>query len=161
MTLPVLDEATRRFMQGRVSIIVSTADAGRRSNLVRAIGCRVDADEVCLFLTVPQSAQVLSDIRAGSAVAVVFSEPHSHRTVQIKSRGATIGTPEPGDDALLERYACGFELELALVGLGPAFARTIIRRDGGGVVTLRLQVEAAFQQTPGPQAGQPLHGGGA
>ena len=155
----ILDEDTRRFMRGQVSVIVSAADARLNSSLVRALGCRVEQDDVRVFLAAEQSARLLDDLRSGSSVAVVFSQPSTHRTVQLKSRDLRLGRLQAGDEAIIEGYRQGFVAELQSIGLPAALAETLLWPGEAPVVALDFRVAEAFLQTPGPNAGQPLKAG--
>ncbi len=155
----ILDEDTRRFMRGQVSVIVSAADARLNSSLVRALGCRIEQDDVSVFLAAEQSARVLDDLRSGSGVAVVFSQPSTHRTVQLKSRDLRLGRLQAGDEAIIAAYRRGFVAELQGIGLPAALAETLLWPGEAPIVTLDFRVTEAFLQTPGPNAGQPLQAG--
>ena len=152
----ILDEDTRRFMRGQVSIIAAAADAKLNGSLVRALGCRVEQDDVSLFLAADQSARLLDDLRSGSGVAVVFTQPSTHRAVQLKSRDLRLGRLEAGDQAIIDAYRRGFVAELELIGLAAELAETILWPGAAPIVTLHFRVAEAFLQTPGPNAGQPL-----
>lgn len=145
----------------RVSIIVGSRDAALRPHLMRALGCSLSADRRQLTVLInPQSArQVLADIAANGRIAVVCSEPTTHRTLQLKGDDAQV--LECGDDgeALAERHLNRFIDELADIGLAAEVARTLLTREGG-LVALRFTVREAYEQTPGPQAGAALHAPG-
>ena len=70
-----------------VSAIVSTCDAHLRPSIMRAMGSSItpDGGSVTVFLSRRQSCQLLLDLAATGRVAVVFSEPLSHQTVQVKA----------------------------------------------------------------------------
>jgi hypothetical protein len=81
-----IDDGLLALMHGRVSILVASRDADHRPHVMRAIGCRVrnDRRRVTVMLCSRTSAPVLADLRANGAIAVVFSEPSTHRSVQLK-----------------------------------------------------------------------------
>jgi len=146
----------------RVSIIVGSRDAALRPHLMRALGCRLSADRrvLTVWINPRPAAQVLADLRANGRIAVVCSEPTTHRTLQLKGDDAQV--LECGDDgeALVERHLQRFTDELADIGLPAEVARTLLRRDDG-LVALRFTVRQAYDQTPGPQAGAALHAAAA
>ena len=80
-----------------VSANVATRDAAHRPHLTRAVGFRLSADRrrVTVFLPAAASACVLDDLRANGQIAVVFSEPATDRTVQLKGsvRASSRWTP--------------------------------------------------------------------
>ncbi len=141
----------------RVSIIVGSRDARLRPHLMRAMGCRLSAGRRRATLLLPQSGggQVLDDLRDNGCIAVVFSEPTSNRTLQLKGRDATVAPCGPDDAALAERYLQGFIVEIGQLGFAAEVARTIFSRHDT-LLAVHFTIAEAFEQTPGPAAGQPL-----
>lgn len=160
--LPLLGPAQVALIGRRVSIIVGSRDAAQRPHVMRAVGARLAADLRSVEVLMPQDsgAQVLDDVRANGQVAVVFSEPHSHLTVQLKGRDAVVRPAVESDRALAQDYHRGFAAEIAQLGFEDEVARTILHH-GGELAVIRFTIEAAFEQTPGAAAGQPLAAGGA
>jgi len=155
---PVLDEGTVAFLQGAVSISVASRGAGGLPVLVRCSGCRVapGRGRVTLYLSRSKSASVIEAIGATGAVAAVFSLPSSHRTVQLKGADAEIGAPAAGDREMVERYIEAFAREIEPGGYSAAMAGALLWIDPDDLATLSFTPSAAFSQTPGPGAGEPL-----
>ena len=145
------------LMARRVSVIVGSRDASNRPHVMRAVGCRLSADRLRVTVLMPQTSgrAVLDDLRNNGQIAVVFSEPTSHLTLQLKGHDATVAPCEAGDAALAEAYLHGFVEELGQIGLPAAVAHTMLR-PGDTLVAVHLSVAAALEQTPGPAAGEPL-----
>jgi hypothetical protein len=146
-----------------VSVNVASRDAALRPSLMRAVGSSV-ADggrSITVFVSRRQSRQLVQDIAATGHVAVVFSEPSTHRTVQIKATRATLRNAVPADEAVLARYLASMEHELRLIGLPPEIPRTMLAHRVDDVVAVTFEPELAFDQTPGPRAGTRLKGAGA
>ncbi|HET7527824.1 MAG TPA: pyridoxamine 5'-phosphate oxidase family protein [Burkholderiaceae bacterium] len=141
----------------RVSIMVGSRDATLRPHLMRAVGCRLSVDWRRATLLVPQGGgrEVLDDLRENGRIAVVFSEPSSNRTVQLKGHDATVTTCGPDDAALAERYVQGFVAEIGKLGFGEDLASTILCRDDA-LLAVHFTIAEAFEQTPGPAAGEPV-----
>lgn len=141
-----------------VSISVGSRNAGHLPNLTRGIGCRISDDRtrVSVFVIAEQSRELLDDIRANRHVAVVFSEPHSHRTVQLKGGDALIESLAAGDRQIIARYRDAFTAELGALGYSGLFVQTLIDSSAGELVAVSFTPNAAFSQTPGPKAGAPL-----
>jgi hypothetical protein len=99
---------------------------------------------------------VLQDIAATGHVAVVFSEPASHRAVQLKSSRATLREAGPEDQPVLEAYLRAMEHAIQQVGFAPTVTRAMLAHRLEDVVAVRFTPEQAFDQTPGPRAGTPL-----
>jgi hypothetical protein len=146
------------MMARGVSVIVASRDAALRPSLMRAVGSRVEAggSDITVYLSRPQSRQVLQDIAATGQVAVVFSEPSTHRSVQVKASRVEMRNAEAGDAPVLERYLRSMEHEVQQVGFPPPLTRAMLAHRLEDVVALRFAPEQAFEQTPGPRAGVPL-----
>jgi hypothetical protein len=157
-TDPVLDEAHADFIQHHVSMTVASCSAALAPSLVRAFGCRLSADRRCLtvFLALPLSQPVLADLRAGAGIAVVFTRPSTHETLQLKGTGAEIAALADGDRAIMRAYGTSFREELRRLGYPQIFTDAMTAPIEAGAVGVSFVPAAAFVQTPGPAAGQPL-----
>lgn len=155
---PLLDPARADFLTHHVSILAGSCSAGGVPSVVRAYGCRVAPDRrsVTVFLAVAQAAAVLEDLRAGRAIAVVFSRPTTHGTLQLKGTRAQIAPLAPGDRELMRAYGRSFGEEVGAVGFPEPFQRAIMAGTEEDAVAVSFTPTAAFEQTPGPAAGQPL-----
>ena len=145
------------LMARHVSVIVGTRDARQRPHVMRAVGCRLSTDRRRVMVLMPQTSgrAVLDDLRDNGQIAVVFSEPTSHLTLQLKGHDATVTPCEAGDAALAEAYLHGFVEEIGQLGLAAEVVHTMLRH-GDTLVAVHFTVAAAFEQTPGPAAGEPL-----
>lgn len=141
-----------------VSCIVSSCGRNLRPSIMRAVGSTItpDGSEITVYVSRRQSQQLLQDIADTGHIAVVFSQPASHRTVQFKSRRASIRPADASDEPVLQRYLSSMEHEILQVGLRPDFTRAMLARRTGDLVAIRFQPAQAFDQTPGPRAGAPL-----
>lgn len=153
-----IDDAVAAFLAGRRSIIVASRDAANRPSLMRAVGVRLSAarDEVTVLLARSQSVQLLADLAAGGAIAVVFSEPSTHRTLQLKGCDVRIEAPTADDLALQAPYADNLAAELANVGIEERLARALIAADADDLAAVRFAPLEIYDQTPGPKAGAAL-----
>lgn len=146
-------------MMGRgVSVIVSSSDMTGRPSIMRAVGSEVSGNgqSITVFVSRRQSRQLILDITATRRIAVVFSRPSTHRTVQLKSSGATIRSAAPSDQPALARYLASMEHEIGLVGYGPHMTRAMLAHQLDDLVAISFEPAAAFDQTPGPKAGAAL-----
>tara|TARA_R110001599_G_scaffold309251_2_gene516209 strand:- start:334 stop:855 length:522 start_codon:yes stop_codon:yes gene_type:complete len=141
-----------------VSVIVGACGLDLRPSLMRAMGSAVDADghTVTVYLSRSQSRELLQDIASTGRLAVVFTQPHSHRAVQLKAGHARIRSADVSDAPALARYVASMEEELALIGFGTDFTRTLFSQPLEDMVAVSFEPEEAFDQTPGPKAGAPL-----
>jgi hypothetical protein len=155
---PVLDKPHAAFLGGPVAINVASCDAKRMPSVARGYGCRVSSDRrrITVFLAVPQAGPLLRDLRAGRPVAVVFTRPKTHQTIQLKGTDAKIAPLGRGDRAIMARYAEAFAAELGAIGFKDQFSAAITSGASEEAVGVTFVPSAAFVQTPGPTAGQPL-----
>jgi hypothetical protein len=148
------------MMTRGVSVIVGSRDARMQPSLMRAVGSKVepDGDEITVYLVRAQSRQLIQDIAATGHLAVVFCEPASHRTVQVKASRAQLRQATPEDAPVLARYLESMEHEIQCVGYPPEMTRAMLAHQLDDVVAVSLRPEQAFDQTPGPKAGCALGG---
>lgn len=153
----VIDAEHARFLQGAVSIIVASRNASNQPELVRAHGCRVSRDrrQLRLFVDAAQAGELLADLHGNGLVAVVFTEPSSHRSLQVKGEGARIVRLRVDEPARVEAYRAAMVGELGRIGISEALTRALLFT-GGEEVALQFAPMQAFVQTPGPDAGRPL-----
>jgi len=155
----LLSAAHIALVEQGVSAIVASRDAALRPSVMRAVGARIspDGQHVTVYLRPSQSHQLLADIAATGHVAVVFSDPPSHRTLQVKATAATLRPAGPQDDAGLRRYLAAMQRAVGQVGYGPDYVAAMLAAPPHDVVAVEFKPESAFDQTPGPHAGAPLH----
>jgi hypothetical protein len=143
------------MMARGISVIVGSRDAALRPSIMRAVGSRVEADgrDITVYLSRPQSRQLVQDIAATGHIAVVFSEPSTHRTLQLKASRAQMREADATDTPVLERYLRSMEQEIQKIGFAPPLTRAMLAHRLEDVVAVRFTPEQAFDQTPGPRAG--------
>jgi hypothetical protein len=146
------------LMRRRVSVIVGSRDAEQRPHLMRAMGCRLSDDlrEVTVFLSASSSRQLLADLRANGLIAVVFAEPSSNLALQLKGRDAAVRPVAPEDHALVQTYVRRFADEIGQLGFAEHVAHTMFTHTPEELVAVHFTPESAFEQTPGPKAGEAL-----
>lgn len=154
----ILDEARAQFIQGTVSLTVASRDARMMPSVSKAIGCRVSSarDEVTILLPITDAGALLEHIRSTGALALVVSEPVSHEALQIKADDAREVDVRPGDAALASSYLASFAALVDRLGYPAAFVQQIRGWDVGSLAAVAFTPNAAFLQTPGPRAGEPL-----
>jgi len=147
---------------GGVGINAASARPGALPSMVRATGCRLSADRrvVTLLVASTPGAALLDDVRRAGRIAVVFSLPSTHRTLQLKGADAHIVPVEADDVAAVTRYVDAFVAELVPFGYPEPLIRTFLACDVEDLAAVRFTVTDAYLQTPGPHAGEPLAEGG-
>jgi hypothetical protein len=146
------------FIQGGVSISVAGRDDRLVPSLSKAVGCRVSEGgrEVTILLFADLAEAVARDITHTRRIAVVFSQPSTNRTVQIKGRDATPASAGPADLALVRRYLAIWGADLARLGWDQRYVEAVAWRDPAQLIAVRFTPEGAFHQTPGPGAGKAM-----
>lgn len=143
------------FIQKGISISVASRDRRLVPSLSRALACvqSEDSTQLRLVLVASQSQDLLRDINAGSAVAVGFTEPSTHRTLQIKGRDARVEPLSNLDREALARSKKAFGHEIGQLGFDDAFNQRFFHAEPHDLVVIAFTPEVVYQQTPGPGAG--------
>jgi hypothetical protein len=154
----LLDADTTAFVQSGVSVTVASCSAAQVPSLAKALACIVSDDRrrISVVLMRHKAEALLADLHDTGALALVCSAPSSHRTLQLKGRFECV---EPAGAAQIEhtlRCLHAFSAELVGLGLSPAFVATFSGFRADDACVIRFRPQAAFIQTPGPQAGKPL-----
>jgi hypothetical protein len=157
-TDPIIDPATAEFLGKGVGMLVAACDGQLMPIAARACGCRVSPDRrtVTVFISAAQAGRMVDILGANGMIAVTFSLPESHRTIQLKGSDAAVGVLQEGDIDIVEAYRDAFIAQLAALGYDPAKTRRMVTRPTQELITISFTPNAAFTQTPGPRAGEPL-----
>lgn len=156
--VPCLDAELAAFVQGGVSIVAASRVDKRSPVIARAVGCRVSPNrrQITLLVASSQAAAFLEGIRSTRAIAAVFSQPSTHRTIQFKGTDAALAPPQEGDRDLIAAYTRAFCEELAPLGYHPEQIRAVLSCEADDYVAVTFSISTAYSQTPGPRAGEPL-----
>ena len=154
---PLLDAEHADFIQGGVSVVVATRNSDSVPDVVRGCGCRVSKDRrrVTVLVEPARAGSVLDNVAANGMIAVVFSRPSTHRTIQLKGTDARLARVTAADRAVAARHLDAWVEELTAMGYRPDFARAV-RGQADGMAAITFTPSSAFQQTPGPGAGERL-----
>lgn len=144
------------FCESGISIVVGTRRADGWPVPVHGRGARVDGRTVRVLVQRRESGGALDALAAGAGVAVTFSRPADHRSIQLKARGAEVRAVEAADVSAVERQLADYRDALAAIGYLPAFLATFTAHDPADLAAIVFRPEEAFVQTPGPGAGSAL-----
>lgn len=158
MAEPLLDENNAAFIQTGISIVAASRDDALMPSIGRAAGCRVSSDRraISIFLPQSQAAQLVADLRKCGRIAVVFSRPSTHRTLQLKADDARVRPATRDETAIVARYVDAFAREIELLGQTAEQASAMFQAREDDFVAIDFTPIAAFEQTPGPKAGSPI-----
>ena len=159
---PLLDAERCAFLCGPVAINLASRSAALVPSIARGYGCRVSRDgrRVDVFLVTARAQALLDDLRAGGPIAVVFTRPLTHETVQLKASGARIVPVRRADRNIMREYDAAFFAEIVGLGFDGNFTRRLASGAAEDAVAVTFEPSAAFEQTPGPRAGQRLAAAG-
>ncbi|QCG95210.1 hypothetical protein E6C67_15050 [Azospirillum sp. TSA2s] len=151
-----LDETVRHFLDRSLSVNVATSDRDGRPLVARAVAARVSpgGERLTVLIDGRANAALVAAVAETGRLAVVFTEPSTHRSIQIKDDAATVAALTVEEAALPGPYIDGFIAELAGMGFTEAFVRAVMEFDPSDLVALHLDPAAVFDQTPGPKAGE-------
>lgn len=146
------------FIEGGVSIVLASRDASFEPSLARASGCRVDAANrrVRIFCSQRAGAQLIEDLRQGAPLAVTFSKPSTHRSLQLKAAHAELTPLAQADWDAIEISCDAFASDAASHGHSRRFVTTVLGLDPEDAIAIDFAPEEAFNQTPGSNAGEVL-----
>lgn len=155
-----LDAETAEFIAGVNSMSIASRNARLLPAVGKALGCIVGGDRRVLTVLIDgeQSAQIAADIAAGSPVAVVFSLPATHRTVQIKGLQATVLPASPTQHVRARLHIDAIVEHLVPLGYDETALRMFFSFDPDRLLAVRFAPTAVFAQTPGPRAGERIAG---
>ncbi|OHV83223.1 hypothetical protein [Mesorhizobium sp. ORS 3428] len=153
----VLTPDLEAFCQSGVSIVVAACRPAEAPVAGLGCGCRMRPDgRMRLLLPRPGNEELLAMLERGAGIAVTFTQPFTHRSIQVKGSQAVVTTMNGEDGREAARQSQGLRRELVVVGYPPAFAEAYCRVDPEIVVAVDISLDAAFVQTPGPGAGAEL-----
>lgn len=154
-----IDDELRALLEDGVATVVGTRDADLVPEVARGWGLRVLPDGTTLELCVglPSGRRTLDNLADNGMLAVTCVRPSDYRQVQLKGRGSEAGAPNAEERLWVARHQAAFQRQVVDVGIAAGICHRFWSHDDpGAMIKLRLLVEEAFDQTPGPEAGRPL-----
>lgn len=135
------------------SLVVGSVDADAVPDASRGWGAwALDGGRRIRILLPATDERTIENLRGGGRLAVNASDVRTLKSVQVKGRTRLVEQPTPADIELCRRYV-------------EEFFRTVHEADGtpvellaamapASVIAVEVDVEAVFDQTPGPTAGR-------
>lgn len=150
----IIDDGLRELVESPVSVSVGTV-AGDRPELISGSGPRVGTDRtsISVFLDRARSGPTVENLQENGQIAVTIAAPVSYRSVQFKGRLRGIHEVDERDRAWVQARREMFVTAIALVGDPVQGARNLWMDD---LIRIEFEVDDAFDQTPGPNAGRRL-----
>jgi hypothetical protein len=153
----VLTAELAEFCQSGVSVVMATCGADGRPVVGRGLACRIDrSGNARVLLRAASNAAFLGALGDGAGLAVTFTQPSTHRSIQLKAGGAILSTVDASDGAAVAVQTTGLRAELVDDGYSEAFAAAYCGYEPDELAAVDFVPESAFVQTPGPNAGSAL-----
>jgi hypothetical protein len=154
-TLP--PEWIAHFASG-VSHRIGSVSAGGRPAICRGLAAQCDPQgQVGVFATRTTSAAVLDAVAETGWVSLVMAGPQTHRTLHLKGRDARVEAAGNAFDALVAARRDAFAAQIAPYGFTPdQVLKSWYHFDPGDLFVIRFSIVGAWDQTPGPGAGNPI-----
>lgn len=146
------------FIEGNVTIYAAATGADLSPQVARAAGCRVDVKHhrVTIFLSAARASALIAAVRAHRTLAVVFAQPGTHQAIQLKTQDAQIVNLQRDDSVLIANYRERMIAHISPIGFAPEMLRAFFGTPLSDAIALQFTPCAAFDQTPGPNAGAAL-----
>jgi hypothetical protein len=140
------------LLEDGVGLLIGTSDAKCVPRAGRAWGVRMDGKLLRVVISA-DDPNLIANLDQGS-VAVTGADVRRLRSAQLKGRVVEVVEPDDADLAAADEHTAAF-LTAILETDGTAYeltSRMLPRR----TLTVVVEVEEGFDQTPGPAAGTPI-----
>jgi hypothetical protein len=153
----VLTPELAQFCQSGVSVVLGARNVDGHPIAGLALACGVNASGVVrVLLREPANDGLLQALDAGAGIAATFSEPRTHRSIQLKAGSARKVQVTEDDLASVARQCATLKRELEFAGYSAELTTYYCAYRAEEIVAVEFVPEEAFVQTPGPGAGSAL-----
>jgi hypothetical protein len=151
----MIDEQLATLLHDGVGIHIGTRNERLEPNGTRAIAARVDegGKHLVVYLSEVAARRILPDLLSNGLAAVVFARPRDDRACQVKGTYVSHRPVKERERVKALAQWNAFLESLEYIGIPARAAATWVHVAD---IAICLEVTAVFEQTPGPQAGQPL-----
>jgi hypothetical protein len=151
----VLPATTATFLESGLTLFVGTRSSDLRPECAFAIALRVEPcrRRLTVFLPDRAAARAIENLRANGAAAVTATRPLDLRTLQVKGRAVRVAAAADVDRPFVLAYREALAAQLEAVGHPRSVTARLVAWPCAAV---EVEVEALFDQTPGPRAGAVL-----
>ncbi len=149
------DERVRRYLGAGMHMAVGTVDAAGEPCVCDAVALEVHPSGagVTVYLPVAIAAETVANLATNGRVAVVSTYPPDHGTVQLKGQSRAVRLAGEEQRAFVTESLQQLAGVLDQMGLPRAITLSVQHWPAFAV---DVDVEAVFDQTPGPRAGELL-----
>ena len=151
----MLNPEVAGFLQDGQDIRVATCSARLGPVGHRVVAAVVDPDgrHVTAFVPAGSAPAVLENLQGNPNVAMSFGRPSDDRTCQVKGRFIASRPATEDERAVIEGQLMGLGQQLGMLAIP---MEVFSGWPHWPAVAFRVEVNAVFDQTPGPGAGAPL-----
>jgi len=151
----MLNPEVAAFLEGGQDIRVAICNARLGPVGYRAVAAVVDSDRTHVTAFVPEAsaAALLENLESNPHVAMSFGRPSDDRACQVKGRLIGSRPATDGERGLIEGQLGALGLQLGMLAIPE---ETFSGWPYWPAVAFTIEVNAVFNQTPGPGAGAPL-----
>jgi hypothetical protein len=139
-------------------IRVAACTADGRPEVARGLAAQqLDDGRIELLLPFDAASRVLDAIASTGQVAVTLGVPLTHRSLHLKGRDAVVEPSGPQHTQVLEHGREAFFAQVLPLGFTREQMMTLwFSIEPHELACVRFSVSGAWDQTPGPGAGQPV-----
>jgi hypothetical protein len=141
-----------------LSMIAASRGPDNIASVARSLGCRfsADASKMTLLFCPAEAEELLQQIARDRRIAVIFSLPSTHESLQLKATDALATEPLESDRDIVHAYRQAFVEEVEKLGFSRPAIETMLACDCEDLAAVTFTPSAAFSQTPGPNAGHAI-----
>ncbi len=152
-----LSASILRYFEHGLSLHIGAGNLAGEPQLCRAIAFRLEPDHrISVLLPAPAANGLVQAILERPFVAMVCCQPSTHQALQIKGRDAVIRPACVDDWRTRADFKQRFIDEIEPYGFGEDFASAWLDVPPEHWRALTFTPTGAWNQTPGPGAGQPV-----
>lgn len=148
-------ERLRNCVEGGRAVIVGTVDAAGHPACCRgiAITTKNDFDSIIVYVPVATGQETVANVATTRRVAVAWSHPISHESLQVKGVTRGVRVASPSEQPLVEQRLGDFADILDTLGVPRHLTLSVAHWPA---FAIEVSVDQVFDQTPGPHAGAAL-----
>ena len=153
-----LSEEIATFLQTRACLVLSAASESLVPELCLGVACLISPDRrrVRVVFDRRSAAPLLALLPGSGLVALAGSQVLTMRTVQVKGTQASLEPMPAAERPLVAESVARMRLEFDKIDFHDPYTVTLLDYDPNELVCVGFTPTAVFDQTPGPQAGQPI-----
>lgn len=159
-TLPPspLSEEIAAFLETEACLVLAAASESLVPELCLGVACLVSPDRkrVRVVFDRRSAGPLLALVQGTGRVALAGSQTLTMRTVQVKGGGAGLEPMPAAERPRVAEAVARMRLEFEKIGFHHPYGVTLLDYDPNELVCVGFTPTAIFDQTPGPQAGQPI-----